>query len=547
MSFVSYAQNFEDLMLWRALKHVTKGFYVDVGAQDPVIDSVSKAFYERGWRGFHVEPLPEFGDRLRADRPDETVVQAVIGATHGPVRFYEIPGTGLSTALPEIAEHHRDKGFRVRELVIPGMNLDELFAMIEAEEIHWLKIDVEGSEKAVISGWRDSPRRPWIVVVESTYPNERTDTHMAWHRGLVAKGYVAAYADGLNRFYVATNHRDLLEAFRYGPNVFDEFELTEHSWCVRGIRRRHGEEIAHLKQEIAQLDGQAREFKEALATSRHEASRRDEEISTKLTQAKDSGRAEVYDQLREQMKRNQRYEQELSEQKGAYTREISEALLRERISSELLRATLESSRKAAQRYLSEFVERARAGDEQRERLIESRAALERSASSDARRLTEMAANLESATAALALAQRDISEKERQLNERGYELREAVDRHLRERAAAEERFSAAICRLQDKCDALERQLSEQTSQLAAALAELATSKERAARSSKELDAMRRAISWRVTAPLRWLGAAMMARTWRARERGIEGNGLINKGLKPRSSKPQTGSALGPPET
>ena len=43
--FVSYAQNFEDVMLWRALKHVENGYYVDIGAQDPVFDSVSLAFY----------------------------------------------------------------------------------------------------------------------------------------------------------------------------------------------------------------------------------------------------------------------------------------------------------------------------------------------------------------------------------------------------------------------------------------------------------------------------------------------------------------------
>ena len=51
MSFVSYAQNFEDVMLWRALKHVENGFYVDIGAQDPLVDSVSLAFYEHGWQG----------------------------------------------------------------------------------------------------------------------------------------------------------------------------------------------------------------------------------------------------------------------------------------------------------------------------------------------------------------------------------------------------------------------------------------------------------------------------------------------------------------
>ena len=35
-------------MLWQ---FIPNGCYIDVGAQDPVADSVSPAFYERGWRG----------------------------------------------------------------------------------------------------------------------------------------------------------------------------------------------------------------------------------------------------------------------------------------------------------------------------------------------------------------------------------------------------------------------------------------------------------------------------------------------------------------
>jgi hypothetical protein len=36
-------------MLWRALQQVESGFYIDVGANDPVVDSVTQAFYQRGW------------------------------------------------------------------------------------------------------------------------------------------------------------------------------------------------------------------------------------------------------------------------------------------------------------------------------------------------------------------------------------------------------------------------------------------------------------------------------------------------------------------
>ena len=42
--FISYAQNFEDVMLARALGDVETGFYIDVGAQDPDEGSVYKAF-----------------------------------------------------------------------------------------------------------------------------------------------------------------------------------------------------------------------------------------------------------------------------------------------------------------------------------------------------------------------------------------------------------------------------------------------------------------------------------------------------------------------
>ena len=56
MSIVSYSQNFEDVMLWRALKDVENGFYIDVGANHPAIDSVTKLFYENGWSGINIEP-----------------------------------------------------------------------------------------------------------------------------------------------------------------------------------------------------------------------------------------------------------------------------------------------------------------------------------------------------------------------------------------------------------------------------------------------------------------------------------------------------------
>ena len=62
----SYAQNFEDVLLRRALRDIEAGFYVDIGAQDPVVDSVSRGFYELGWRGIHAEATPHLHYALQA-------------------------------------------------------------------------------------------------------------------------------------------------------------------------------------------------------------------------------------------------------------------------------------------------------------------------------------------------------------------------------------------------------------------------------------------------------------------------------------------------
>ena len=223
--FISYAQNFEDVMLWRALKHVDRGFYVDVGAQDPIVDSVSMGFYERGWRGVHVEPVAIYADMLRAKRPEDRVVQAALGAARGMLQLFEVSGTGLSTASRDIAQRHAAAGFPVREVAVECLTLDDVLVPPAGGAIHWLKIDVEGYEREVLQGWQGSVK-PWIVVVESTLPSTQVESQQGWETLLLGHGYTHAYFDGLNRFYVSSEHTELLGAFRHGPTIFDGFALS---------------------------------------------------------------------------------------------------------------------------------------------------------------------------------------------------------------------------------------------------------------------------------------------------------------------------------
>lgn len=224
--FVSYAQNLEDVLLWRALRDVEAGCYIDIGAQDPIVDSISLAFHRKGWHGIHVEPNPAYAVLLRDQRPGDLVVEAAVGDRAGLITFFVIPNSGISTADPEIAEQHRRRGFECRSTTVPSVPLSAVFEACDCPEIHWLKLDIEGYEERALSSWGDDPRLPWVVVVESTAPLSSDDTHAAWEPLLLGRGYVAAYFDGLNRYYLAPSQAHRMAAFRSPPSVFDSYALN---------------------------------------------------------------------------------------------------------------------------------------------------------------------------------------------------------------------------------------------------------------------------------------------------------------------------------
>lgn len=270
MKFTSFAQNFEDFLIWRALQAVNFGFYVDVGAHHPVVDSVSKGFYALGWRGIHIEPVAAYAELLRQDRPDETVLQIAVGATEGVLDLNVIADTGLSTGLAQVAKQHQQThGFTAQTLQVPMRTLKSILAPYAGQAIHWLKIDVEGFEAQVLQGWDSQANRPWLLVVEATEPLSRTVNHQQWEHFLTAAQYEFVYFDGLNRFYVAAEHAELKAAFAAPINVFDEITVSETAspqlWL--GMRAQRDAAQHQLHETVGALNGKLDQSQTRLALS----------------------------------------------------------------------------------------------------------------------------------------------------------------------------------------------------------------------------------------------------------------------------------------
>jgi FkbM family methyltransferase len=252
MPFVSYAQNCEDVMLRRALRRVERGFYVDVGANDPVYNSVTKAFYERGWRGINIEPVRSWFNKVQADRAEDVNLEIAVAEVHSTTaKLYEVKGTGLSTIRTAVAQRHAaEGGYEVEQRTVATATLTSILDRYSEDQIHFLNIDAEGAEGSVLQGLDLSKHRPWIVLAESTLPNTQIESYEEWEPLLTACGYHFVYFDGLNRFYVADEHCALDENFRVPPNVFDDFiSVTTHD-LARQLDATKAQ-LQYVKRELA--------------------------------------------------------------------------------------------------------------------------------------------------------------------------------------------------------------------------------------------------------------------------------------------------------
>lgn len=224
MTFISYSQNFEDVMLWRALKHVNNGFYVDVGANDPKYLSVTRAFYDRGWHGINIDPITY--SVLSRERSRDINLEMAVSNIEGEIDFFDVSESALCTSDPELAEKYRQSGKIVIQKKVPALTLNQILHKHSEAQIHFMNIDVEGAELQVLQGLDLSIWRPWIFLVEATIPTTTTPSFEEWEPLIVSSEYEFAHFDGLNRFYVAKEHRELLEAFRLPPGIFDEFVFS---------------------------------------------------------------------------------------------------------------------------------------------------------------------------------------------------------------------------------------------------------------------------------------------------------------------------------
>ena len=170
------------------------GFYVDVGANDPVLDSQSQHLEALGWTGLLVEPDPDCCALLRQSRKG-TVIEMACSSPENAGKLLQLNRAGPHSTLEDrpIA-----LGAVVRSTV--AVRCETLDTMLREHGapvgFDLLSIDIEGHELVALSGFDFAHWQPRLVLIEDHV------THHRKHALMRRNGYQLLLRTGLNSWYV---------------------------------------------------------------------------------------------------------------------------------------------------------------------------------------------------------------------------------------------------------------------------------------------------------------------------------------------------------
>jgi FkbM family methyltransferase len=243
---IGYGQNGEDVVLLRAFGEQPDGVWIDVGANHPVNDSVTKSFSDMGWSGINVEPVAHLYELLVADRPADINLCVALSNTPGTMTFHRNDSNvDLSSFDDRLVDIYRTRGDVIVDIDVPVMTLTEVCEKyLTALVIDFLKIDLEGHELPVVDG-HDFERFPVRVLCAEATAGQRPE--------LVARlssfGLEQVFFDGLNSWFVRQQELDVLGPVISLPAsaVLDWY----HPWPYVQHSNHLHERISSLEAELA--------------------------------------------------------------------------------------------------------------------------------------------------------------------------------------------------------------------------------------------------------------------------------------------------------
>jgi FkbM family methyltransferase len=172
----SFGQSGEDawFLAWLQEHHIPwadNGFYIDIGANHPVVLSATYLLYREGWQGITVEPIPALCTLHTRLRPRDTCLNVGVGARSGVQTFWQTAPNYFCSFCQAAAEKAEADGLcRVlRRTEVKVLTPQEIIARVPSgTRINYLSIDTEGLDTEILENWPWAQSHPDLISCEAS-------------------------------------------------------------------------------------------------------------------------------------------------------------------------------------------------------------------------------------------------------------------------------------------------------------------------------------------------------------------------------------------
>jgi FkbM family methyltransferase len=167
-----YSQNGEDIILDSFIAS-NKGFYVDVGCNEPITKSNTFKFYLKGWNGITIDANKKLMAQHKKIRKRDIQVCAALSDVEKEVTFYKSATSEVSTINGEFYEKNKDRWNYQDSETIQTTTLTAILDknLPQNQSIDLLCVDVEGADLEVLRGLDFSKYKPRVIIVELDDPS----------------------------------------------------------------------------------------------------------------------------------------------------------------------------------------------------------------------------------------------------------------------------------------------------------------------------------------------------------------------------------------
>jgi FkbM family methyltransferase len=162
-----YSQHDEELIIRDFFQDKRGGFFVDIGAADPIKNSTTYYLEKHlGWRGIAVDALAQYGPDWARLRPkSEFVNNAITDRSDETMTFYQHDWSEVSSLSKEYAAQFGGEE-KLTPIEVQTVTITDLLDRRGVAKINHLTIDIEGAELQALAGFDIQRFKPDLICIE---------------------------------------------------------------------------------------------------------------------------------------------------------------------------------------------------------------------------------------------------------------------------------------------------------------------------------------------------------------------------------------------